>query len=77
VSGDGCAATLNPRKVCALACHLQSPVEYVHVDLAKGEHRGPQFLAPNPNGKVLVLEAENEAIWEAKVSCPRRCCVGR
>lgn len=59
------AATLNPRKVCALARHLGSPVEYVHVDLAKGEHRRPQFLALNPNGKVPVLATGERTIWES------------
>ena len=41
----------NPRKACAVAKYLNSPVEFVHVDLAKGENRTPEFLALNPNGK--------------------------
>lgn len=31
------------------------PVEFVRVDLAKGENRRPEFLAINPNGKVPAL----------------------
>ena len=29
--------------------------EYVQVDLTKGDHRRPEFLAVNPAGKVPVL----------------------
>lgn len=59
------AETLNPRKACAVARHLGSPVEFVRVDLAKGEHRRPEFLALNPNGKIPVLETEAGVIWES------------
>ena len=31
--------TLNPRKACAVARYLGSPVEFVRIDLAKGENR--------------------------------------
>lgn len=47
--------TTNPRKVCALAKHLALPVEYVRVDLFKGEHYGEEFAAINPNRKVPAL----------------------
>lgn len=57
--------TLNPRKVCALARHLESPLDYVEVNLATGESRTPQFLALNPNGKVPVLGTGTGTIWES------------
>lgn len=57
--------TLNPRKACAVAKYLNSPVEFVHVDLAKLENRTPQFLAINPNGKVPVLQDGETTLWEA------------
>jgi len=57
--------TLNPRKVCAVAKYLNSPVEYVPVNLGKGEHRKPPFLAINPNGKVPALEDGEKYIWES------------
>src|SRR6185312_7901104 len=47
--------TVNPRKACATAKYLQSPVEFVHVDLGRGAHRRPEYLALNPNGKVPTL----------------------
>lgn len=60
------AETLNPRKACAVAKHLNSPVEFVRVELLKGEHKQPGYLAKNPNGRVPTLEvSENLSIWEA------------
>jgi glutathione S-transferase len=59
------AETLNPRKACAVARHLNSPVEFVRVDLGKGEHKGPDFSAMNPNQKVPVMDLGDRTIWEA------------
>jgi len=56
---------LMPRKACALARHLNAPVEFVYLDLAKGEHKTPDYLALNPNGKVPTLADGEHAIWEA------------
>jgi glutathione S-transferase len=55
---------LNPRKACAVARHLKSPVEFVYLDLAKGEQQTPAFLAVNPNGKVPTLVDDDRIIWE-------------
>lgn len=57
--------TLAPRKVCAAARYLKAPVEYVYVDLGKGEHVLPTFLTLNPNGKVPVLTLGEKVVWEA------------
>ncbi|SFH62740.1 glutathione S-transferase [Collimonas sp. OK307] len=57
--------TLNPRKVCAVARYLKSPVEFVRIDLAKRENRTPEFLAMNPNGKVPVLQDGDKTLWES------------
>lgn len=57
--------TPNPRKACAVARYLNSPVEFVHTDLGKGEHKTPQYLAINPNGKVPALEDGDLKLWEA------------
>lgn len=60
------AETLSPRKACAVAKYLGSPVEFVRVDLTKGEHKAPAYLARNPNGKVPLLEISDDLrIWEA------------
>ena len=57
--------TLNPRKACAVARYLNSPVEFVHVNLAKGEHKTADYLAINPNGKVPALLDGDLRLWEA------------
>lgn len=56
---------LNPRKACAVARHLQSTVEFVFVDLAKGEQRAPAHLAVNPNGQVPTLVDGERIVLEA------------
>lgn len=57
--------TLNPRKACAVARHLNAPVEFVLVRLERGEHRRPEYLAINPNAKVPVLTDGGRNVWEA------------
>ncbi|WP_119462179.1 glutathione S-transferase family protein [Rhodospirillaceae bacterium SYSU D60014] len=57
--------TLNPRKACAVAKYLNSPVEFVPVDLGKGEHKRPEYLAINPNGVVPALEDSGKTLWES------------
>lgn len=57
--------TLSPRKVCAVAKLLGSPVEPVWIDLGKGQHKSPDFRAINPNGKVPALTDGDLTLWEA------------
>ncbi|MCP4327217.1 MAG: glutathione S-transferase family protein [Alphaproteobacteria bacterium] len=57
--------TSNPRKACAVAKHLGSPVEYVRVDLQSGAHKQPGYLAINPNGKVPTLVDGDFRLWES------------
>ncbi|MFL9896234.1 glutathione S-transferase family protein [Paraburkholderia sp. RL17-381-BIF-C] len=59
------AETLSPRKACAMAGYLGLPIEYVFVDLRKGEHTRPAYLAINPNGKVPCLVDGDKSIWES------------
>jgi len=56
---------LNPRKACAVAKYLSSPVQFVRVSLLNGENRKPEFLAINPNGKVPALADGDVTLWEA------------
>lgn len=42
----------NCRKVRAVAYELGVPLDFVRVDLLRGESRTPAFLARNPNGRV-------------------------
>ena len=56
---------LSPRKACAVARYVNAPVEYVYLDLRKGEHQVPAYLALNPNGKVPTLIDGERIVWEA------------
>ena len=56
---------LAQRKVCAVAKYLQSPLDYVYLDLARGEHKSADYLALNPNGKVPTLVDGTRVLWEA------------
>lgn len=57
--------TPNPHKPCAVARYLNSPVEYINIDLSKGENRTPEYLAINPNGKVPALVDGDIKLWES------------
>ncbi|WP_241201097.1 glutathione S-transferase family protein [Lysobacter enzymogenes] len=55
----------NARTACAVARHVGAPVEFVRIELKRGEHRRPEFLAINPNGKVPVLVDGDTTVWES------------
>ncbi len=57
--------TINGRKACVAAKHVNAPVEFVRVNLAKGEQSTPAFLALNPMGRVPVLETPTGTMWES------------
>ncbi|MDY7228006.1 glutathione S-transferase family protein [Hyalangium rubrum] len=52
-------------KVRALIHELGLPCEMVTIDMSKGEHKMPDFIAKNPNGKVPVLEDDGLHLWES------------
>ena len=52
-------------KVSAVVHELGLPVTFVNVDMRKGEHKSPAFLAMNPNGKVPTLEDNGFCVWES------------
>jgi glutathione S-transferase len=56
---------LSPRKACAVARYLKSPVEFIYLDLVKREQQAPAYLAINPNGKVPTLVDGERVVWEA------------
>jgi glutathione S-transferase len=58
--------TMNPRKVCAAAKYLGSPLEYVRIDVEHGELKQPHYLALNPNGRAPVLQKDDgTTLWES------------
>lgn len=44
---------------------LQVPYEFVELDMEKGEHHQPEFLAINPMGKVPAIEDNGFYLWES------------
>lgn len=57
--------TLSPRKACAVARYVNAPVDFVYVNLGRGEHVTKEFDAINPNRKVPVLTDGDYTLWEA------------
>jgi glutathione S-transferase len=52
-------------KVRAVIHELGLPVTLISVDMMKGEHKSPEFLARNPNGKVPTLDDDGFLVWES------------
>ncbi|MCA9665211.1 MAG: glutathione S-transferase family protein [Myxococcales bacterium] len=55
----------NARKVIAVANHVKLDIDIEPVDLAKGQHKSPEYLALNPNGKVPTLVDGELKLWES------------
>lgn len=49
----------NPRRVKIFAKEKNINLELVNCDMAKREHKTPEFLKKNPSGKIPVLELED------------------
>jgi len=56
---------LSARRACAVGKYLKAPVEYIYLDLAKGEQKRPDYLAINPNGAVPTLVHGEKVTWES------------
>ena len=56
---------LSARRACAVAKYLNAAVEYVYLDLMKGDQRKSDYLAINPNGKVPTLVKGERITWES------------
>jgi glutathione S-transferase len=53
-------------KVKLLMHHLDTPHEWVKVDVLTGETKTPEHLARNPNGRIPVLELPTgQFLWES------------
>src|SRR5215831_4587319 len=65
----------NVRKVNAVISHLDiKDIERKVVNLAKGEHRQPEYLAVNPNGKLPALaDGNGMVLWESNAICQFLC----
>ena len=49
----------NPRRVKIFAEEKNISLELINCDMAKREHKSPEFLKKNPSGKIPVLELED------------------
>ncbi|MBV8120545.1 MAG: glutathione S-transferase family protein [Alphaproteobacteria bacterium] len=56
----------NPQKVTFALKELGLDCELIPVDLAKGEHKQPAFLAVNPAGRVPVLVDNGATLTESQ-----------
>lgn len=65
----------NVRKVNAVIAHLAiADIEHRIVNLAKGEHKRPEFLAINPMGKLPALADDSGLLlWESNAICQFLC----
>ncbi len=53
------------KRVRVLASELGLPIRLIDLDFAKGEHKAPDFLAKNPNGRVPVVDRDGRHLWES------------
>ena len=58
--------TVNCRKVLAGLDLLGAPFERVHVDYFAGDHKKPEYLAINPNGKVPAFVDGDLKLFESR-----------
>jgi glutathione S-transferase len=54
----------NARLAVATINHLGTKVELQALDFQKGEHKAPEYLKLNPNGKVPTLVDGDLSLWE-------------
>lgn len=62
-----------PRRVLALAKHLEIPADFVEVDLMKGGLKTPEFARLNPNMKAPVLVDGDTVLWESSAIMAHLC----
>lgn len=60
----------NSKKILAVAFETDQKITCIPVNMAGGEHKSPEFLAKNPNGKVPVLVDGEFSLWESNaIAC--------
>jgi glutathione S-transferase len=58
-------ATINSRKVLAGLELLGTPYEIKHVNYFTGDHKKPEYLALNPNGRLPTAKDGDFTLWES------------
>ena len=60
----------NPLRVKIFAAEKDIKLELINCDLAKGEHKKPEFIVKSPSGKIPVLELDDgRCISESVAIC--------
>ena len=57
--------TMNPRKVCATAKYLGTPLEFVRHEAGPKGTRSDAYRAINPNGSAPTLVDGDRTLWES------------
>lgn len=64
------ANSYNSRKILAIAFETDQKINCVPVNMQTGEHKTPEHLAKNPNGKVPLLVDDHFNLWESNaIAC--------
>jgi len=61
----------NPRRVHVYLAEKGIEVERVNIDMQKGEHKAPEFIAKNLNGQIPVLELDDGSYISESISICR------
>ncbi|KAJ7111013.1 glutathione S-transferase [Mycena epipterygia] len=57
------------RRVAAVLAEKKVPFEFVPVDLTKGEHKAPSFVANQPFGQVPYIDDDGFILYESRAIC--------
>ncbi|KAF8806025.1 thioredoxin-like protein [Phlegmacium glaucopus] len=57
------------RLVAMVLLEKQVPFEFVPVDMAKGEHKSPEYLSKHPFGQVPYIDDDGFILYESKAIC--------
>ncbi|KAJ7458248.1 glutathione S-transferase [Mycena latifolia] len=55
--------------VALVLAEKQIPFEHILVDLSKGEHKTPEFVAKHPFGQVPVIDDDGFILFESRAIC--------
>ena len=62
-------SAMSTARVLTVLYELDLAHEFVHVDIAKGEHKTPAYGAKQPFGKVPVLDDGGFEVFESRAMC--------
>jgi glutathione S-transferase len=65
-------SAMSTARVLATIHELNLACEFIRVDIAKGEHKTPEYLSKQPFGKVPVLEDDGVWLFESRAICRYR-----